>query len=89
MAVRCLGELLTTHSHFNFTSNIIQALVPLLNHPHDDLSDLTASYLTKLFKGDKGGYLSYEVRPEEGVCVGVTDAFVFWGYEFVLIWVEM
>lgn len=61
VAVRCLGELLITHYHFNFTSNIIQALVPLLNHPHDALSDLTASYLTKLFKADKAGYYSFEV----------------------------
>lgn len=61
VAVKCFGELLNTHSHFNYTTNIIQALVPILNHPHDDLCNLTASYLTKMFKIDKMGYYSFEV----------------------------
>ncbi|KAG0725335.1 Nucleolar complex protein 3 [Chionoecetes opilio] len=60
VGVRCLGELLLTHTHFNFTTNILQALVPLLNHPHDPLSALAASYLTRLFKVDKMGYYSFE-----------------------------
>lgn len=83
VAVRCLGELLITHSHFNFTSNIVQALVPLLNHPYDAISDLTASYFTKLFKVDKAGYYSFEVRPIAAECLVL---FVVDGeLEFVLL----
>ncbi|XP_045592901.1 nucleolar complex protein 3 homolog [Procambarus clarkii] len=61
VALRCLGELLTKHSHFNYTTNIMQALVPFLNHHDDDTCSLVFSYLTKLFKADKDGRLSFEV----------------------------
>lgn len=61
VALKCMGELLTRHTHFNFTTNIIQALVPYLNHHDDDIYSLVASYFTKLFKTDKPGHLSLEV----------------------------
>lgn len=61
VALKCFGSLLTQHSHFNFTSNIIRAFVPYLNHVDDEICSLVTSYLAQLFKADKDGRISLEV----------------------------
>ncbi|XP_071522675.1 nucleolar complex protein 3 homolog [Panulirus ornatus] len=61
VALKCMGDLLTRHPHFNYTFNIIHALVPYLNHSDDDIYSLVASSFAKVFKADKQGHLSLEV----------------------------
>ncbi|KAG7162951.1 Nucleolar complex protein 3-like [Homarus americanus] len=61
VALKCLGELLMKHSHFNYTGNLIQALVPYLNHSDDDFFSQATSYFTRLFKDDREGRISLEV----------------------------
>lgn len=61
VAVKCMGDLLTSHPHFNYTFNIIHALVPYLNHSDDDIYSLVASSFAKVFQADKQGHLSLEV----------------------------
>ncbi|KAK3890181.1 hypothetical protein Pcinc_005859 [Petrolisthes cinctipes] len=61
VATQCLGELLVQNHHFNYTSNIIQALVPLLNHKNDDVVKPASSAITKIFKDDVSGRLSHEI----------------------------
>ena len=61
IALRCMGELLVRHSHFNYTSNIIQAIVPYLNDKNGELRSLAVKYVTQILKTDKQGHLSLEV----------------------------
>lgn len=56
-----MSELLVKQTHFNFTANIIQALVPQLNSKEDDVVEAASSAITKVFKNDDNGRWSLEV----------------------------
>ncbi|KAJ0060576.1 hypothetical protein NL108_016040, partial [Boleophthalmus pectinirostris] len=79
VSVKCLCELLLHLSHFNFHNNIIVALVPLMNHQDQQVSDLVCGAFRALFVQDKVGGASlaavrvisglvkshnYELKPE-------------------------
>uniref|UniRef100_A0A673BHC9 Nucleolar complex protein 3 homolog n=1 Tax=Sphaeramia orbicularis TaxID=375764 RepID=A0A673BHC9_9TELE len=79
VAIRCLCELLLALPHFNFHNNIIVALVPLMNDPVRQVSDMCCDAFRKLFQQDKVGgaalasvrvvsglvkSLNYNIRPE-------------------------
>lgn len=50
-----MGELLTTHWHFNYRSNIIAALVPVLDSKHDELAQAASDAMKGLFRNDTKG----------------------------------
>ncbi|XP_062988964.1 nucleolar complex protein 3 homolog isoform X2 [Elgaria multicarinata webbii] len=79
IAVKCLCELLVTLPHFNFHNNIIVLIVPLMNDPSKQISEMCCDAVKSLFKQDKIGFASlgvvkvisglvksrnYDVRPE-------------------------
>uniref|UniRef100_A0A3P9J3Y7 Nucleolar complex protein 3 homolog n=1 Tax=Oryzias latipes TaxID=8090 RepID=A0A3P9J3Y7_ORYLA len=79
VAVRCLCELLVALPHFNFHNNIIVVIVPLMNEPARNVSELCCDAIRRLFQQDKVGgaslatvrvisglvkSLNYNVRPE-------------------------
>ncbi|KAG7232806.1 hypothetical protein INR49_008083 [Caranx melampygus] len=79
VAVRCLCELLLALPHFNFHNNIVVVLVPLMNDPSRQVSDMCCDAFKKLFQQDREGgaslavvrvisglikSLNYNVRPE-------------------------
>ncbi|XP_035467680.2 nucleolar complex protein 3 homolog [Scophthalmus maximus] len=79
VSVRCLCELLLALPHFNFHNNIVVVLVPLMNEPAKEVSDMCCDAFRKLFQQDKLGgaslatvrvvsglvkSLNYNVRPE-------------------------
>uniref|UniRef100_A0A3P8UJ36 Nucleolar complex protein 3 homolog n=1 Tax=Cynoglossus semilaevis TaxID=244447 RepID=A0A3P8UJ36_CYNSE len=58
VAARCLCELLLALPHFNFHNNIIVTLVPLMNDPTNQISDMCCDAIRKLFQQDKVGEAS-------------------------------
>ncbi|XP_039991094.1 nucleolar complex protein 3 homolog isoform X2 [Xiphias gladius] len=79
VAIRCLCDLLLALPHFNFHNNIVVVLVPLMNDPVRQVSDMCCDAFRKLFQQDKVGVaslatvrvvsglvknLNYNVRPE-------------------------
>ncbi|XP_067321831.1 nucleolar complex protein 3 homolog [Anolis sagrei] len=79
IAVKCLCELLVALPHFNFHNNIIVLIVPLMNDPSKQISEMCSDAVKTLFKQDKLGFASlgvvkvisglvksqnYDVRPE-------------------------
>ncbi|XP_062234449.1 nucleolar complex protein 3 homolog [Platichthys flesus] len=79
VSVRCLCELLLALPHFNFHNNIVVVLVPLMNDPAKQVSDMCCDAFRKLFQEDKLGgaslatvrvvsglvkSLNYNIRPE-------------------------
>ncbi|KAL5021006.1 hypothetical protein ScPMuIL_000161 [Solemya velum] len=61
LAVKCLCEMLITHSHFNYRNNIITVLVPLMTNRIPQISDTACEAMKKLFREDKSGEVSLEV----------------------------
>ncbi|KAK2148093.1 hypothetical protein LSH36_516g00022, partial [Paralvinella palmiformis] len=61
LAVRCLCELLITHPHFNYRTNIITVVIPFITHRSNKLSDLVCGYVKRLFREDKSGEVTLEV----------------------------
>jgi nucleolar complex protein 3 len=55
VATKAMGELLYTHWHFNYRSNIISAVVPLLDSKHDMLAEAAAEAMKSLFRADTKG----------------------------------
>jgi nucleolar complex protein 3 len=55
IAIRCLTQLLLDLTFFNYRSNIIQTLVPLMNSHIDVFSDLACKAMEMLFKKDIQG----------------------------------
>lgn len=53
VAVQCLCELLTVHPYFNYSTNIAQLLVTLLNCQNSNVRDVIHKTFVKLFKTDK------------------------------------
>lgn len=57
-AIKCLSDLLIAMPHFNFSKNIVHALIPLTIHKQDDIRFLVCDAFKKLFKEDKRGEIS-------------------------------
>jgi nucleolar complex protein 3 len=60
VAAMAMGDLLARQHHFNFRSNIIMAMVPLLNTSDPQLSVTVAASIRKLFATDSKGASSLE-----------------------------
>lgn len=61
VAMRCLCHLLCHVSHFNYTSDILRAVVPRTCHVDPGISDLCVSTLREVLRGDVGGRVALEV----------------------------
>lgn len=62
MAVMCMCELLVKHPYFNFSLNIANFLIPLLNNKKASVREKILKYISEVFKEDKRGELSLTVR---------------------------
>lgn len=62
MAVMCMCELLVKHPYFNFSLNIANFLIPLLNNKKASVREKIVKYISEVFKEDKRGELSLTVR---------------------------
>jgi len=61
LAIRCMSELLVLHPHFNYRTNIVTVLVPLMGSSDDEIGSFVCDAIQRVFKGDKLGDVSYEV----------------------------
>lgn len=65
VAVHCLCDALMAHPYFNFSTNIAQLLVVLLNHPKENIRKMVHQTFVKIFKTDKrmdiSRHVSYSV----------------------------
>ena len=57
-----MGELLVAHQHFNYTSNLIQAIICYVKNKNDVLRGIAVDHLSQVLKNDKDGQISLEVR---------------------------
>ncbi|EFJ44448.1 hypothetical protein VOLCADRAFT_121316 [Volvox carteri f. nagariensis] len=55
VAVRCLAGLLTAHPHFNYTSDILQAIVPRMSSSDPEIRSLACEAVRVLLLGGSGG----------------------------------
>jgi nucleolar complex protein 3 len=62
LALNCMCDLLVSQPYFNFSNNLVQLLVPYLNHPLLSVRQLCANSICTVFKNDKRGGISLEVR---------------------------
>ncbi|KAK2584399.1 hypothetical protein KPH14_006781 [Odynerus spinipes] len=61
LAATCMGELLVTHPYFNFSVNIANFLIPLLNNKRPSLREKIGKCISQVFKEDKRGELSLTI----------------------------
>lgn len=61
LALNCMCDLLVTHPYFNFSRNLVQMLVPYLNHHMPAVRQLCASSFSSIFRNDKRGEISLEI----------------------------
>jgi len=62
VAVKCLCELLENCAHFNFSVNIAQLLVVLIDVLKPPIRQLVLNSLRKVMKGDKKGEITLQAR---------------------------
>ena len=81
-------ELLVQHPHFNYTSNIITVLVPLLRRS-PALADPVLQAIRSVFRDDKSGQVTLEVRTSSNTLVQcfVTYATGPWEIRVIYVWV--
>lgn len=60
-AVSCMCELLTIHPYFNFSINIANSVLPLLDNKRSSVREKVARCISQVFKEDKRGQLSLTV----------------------------
>jgi nucleolar complex protein 3 len=60
-AVTCMCGLLTAHPHFNFRANLVQAVVPRMDHTWPEISSAAYDCIVQIFKTDLQGELALEV----------------------------
>nr|KAG5707619.1 hypothetical protein BaRGS_031001 [Batillaria attramentaria] len=61
VAVQCLTQMLVSHPHFNYRSNIITFLVPFMNRKNPKISDPVCDAMKQLFRSDKSGEATLEI----------------------------
>eukprot|EP00887_Chlorella_sp_A99_P004044 scaffold11.g4044.t1 len=54
LAVRCMARLLTGHPNFNYTSDIMQALVPCMAHRDEQIQTLACGAVAELLASGRG-----------------------------------
>lgn len=62
VALTCMCDLLTTHPYFNYSINIANFLIPLLDNKHELIRQEVLKCISKVFKEDKRAELSLKVR---------------------------
>ena len=58
--LNCMCQLLIQHPHFNFSKNILHALIPILSNSNDEARNLVKNALEEVFKNDMRGEISLE-----------------------------
>lgn len=61
IAVTCMCDLLVTHPYFNFSVNIANFLVPLLDNKRPSVRNAVVKCITQIFKEDKRGEISLTI----------------------------
>ncbi|KAG7190130.1 hypothetical protein KM043_006263 [Ampulex compressa] len=61
LAINCMCELLVNHLYFNFSTNIANYLVPLLNNKRANVRETVAKCISQIFKEDKRAELSLHI----------------------------
>jgi len=61
LAVKSVCDLLVTHPHFNYRTNIITVIVPLMGHHDEEVGVFVCDAIQRVFRGDKLGDVSYEI----------------------------
>ncbi|ESO89812.1 hypothetical protein LOTGIDRAFT_164850 [Lottia gigantea] len=61
ISVKCLAGLLARHPHFNYRKDLIQVVIPFLNHKKPELSTYVCECIVSVFKNDKLGESTLEV----------------------------
>lgn len=61
LSLRCLCEMLSSHPHFNYRSNIVTVLVPMMNKRNDEISDMVCQAMSTIFREDKSGEISLDI----------------------------
>ena len=56
----CMCQLLVAHPHFNFATNILHAVIPLLSNAEEGCRKMVKNSLQEVFKGDMKGEISWE-----------------------------
>ena len=56
----CMCQLLVAHPHFNFATNILHAVMPILTSSHTVARQTVKTAVEDVFKGDKRGEISFE-----------------------------
>lgn len=62
LAVTCMCDLLITHPYFNYSINIANFLIPLLDNKYEFIRQHVAKCISQIFKEDKRVELSLTVR---------------------------
>lgn len=60
-AVSCMCELLTIHPYFNFSINIANYILPLLDNKRSSVREKVAQCISQIFKEDKRSQISLTV----------------------------
>ncbi|KAG8240441.1 hypothetical protein J437_LFUL003155 [Ladona fulva] len=61
VAMKCLCELMVSNSYFNFWKNIVQLVVPFLNHRLFPIRETCAKAVKDVFRSDKRGEITLEI----------------------------
>ncbi|XP_072748758.1 nucleolar complex protein 3 [Anoplolepis gracilipes] len=61
IAISCMCELLTAHSYFNFSVNIVNYILPFLDNKQSNVREKVAQCISQIFKDDKRGQLSLTI----------------------------
>ncbi|XP_043601179.1 nucleolar complex protein 3 homolog isoform X1 [Bombus pyrosoma] len=61
VALTCMCDLLTTHPYFNYSINIANFLIPLLDNKHEVIRQEVLKCISKVFKEDKRTELSLKI----------------------------
>ncbi|KZC05902.1 Nucleolar complex protein 3 like protein [Dufourea novaeangliae] len=61
IGVTCMCDLLTTHPYFNYSVNIANFLLPLLDNKHAFVREQVAKCISQIFKEDKRAELSLTI----------------------------
>jgi nucleolar complex protein 3 len=66
LALICMYDLLVAHPYFNYSHNLVQMLVPYLNHRLSTVRQLCANSICTVFRNDKRGEISLAVSTLQG-----------------------
>ncbi|XP_050396217.1 nucleolar complex protein 3 homolog [Patella vulgata] len=61
ISVKCLASLLANNPHFNYRKDLIQAVIPFMNHKKPELSTCVCEAVITVFKNDTLGESTLEI----------------------------